>query len=232
MRNITVLILAGALGFATPVMAQHGHAATQKSLEMNQAWSEQVEAVAGAAARFESPTREVIARRDAIVAAMDLKPGEAVADVGAGTGAYLKALAEAVGSDGHVYAVDISAPFVAHMRDRIGTEGLTNVSVILSRVDNPTLPPRALDSILVVNTFHHFEAPEAMLSHFLRALKPGGELVIVDFDLAAGHAGHRDVVALDKQGHVQLIEAHGFRVLEDVQTAGLKENFLLRFIPR
>ncbi|MDO8902905.1 MAG: class I SAM-dependent methyltransferase [Phenylobacterium sp.] len=232
MRRLTALVLISVMAAAGPALAQHGHGATERSAAMNRTWSEEVASVAETAARFESPEREVIALRPAIVASLDLRPGMVVADVGAGTGAYLKPLAEAVGADGHVYAVDISAPFAAYMRDRVEREGLGNVSVVLSRVDSPTLPPNAVDAILVVNTFHHFEAPEAMLAHFKAALKPGGQLAIVDFDLAHGHAGHQEVVALDRAGHVGLIQAHGFDLVEDVRIDGMRENFVLRFVRR
>lgn len=236
MRRFGPMVLMMGLVVALPAAAQHGHGsahgqgATARSAELNRQWSEQVAEVASTAARFESPDREVIALREPIVAALDLSPGAAVADVGAGTGAYLKTLSEAVGPQGRVFAVDISAPFAAYMRDRAGRETLGNVTVVLSRVDDPTLPTGALDAILVVNTFHHFEAPEAMLAHFAQALKPGGQLAIVDFDVAHDAGGHRhEVMQLDRQGHVGLIEAAGFRLVEDVQVPGMSENFMLRF---
>ncbi|MEW6017097.1 MAG: methyltransferase domain-containing protein [Pseudomonadota bacterium] len=230
MHRIAGFALVMALGLSNPAQAQHGHGATERSAEMNRLWSEQLAEVAETAARFESPEREVIALRAEIVAALELKPGDVVADVGAGTGAYLRALSDAVGPDGHVFAVDISAPFAAHMRDRLVRNGLRNVTVVLSRTDDPTLPAAGVDAIVVVNTFHHFEAPDTMLAHFRRALRPGGQLAIIDFDLAADHGGHRhEVMRLDRAAHVRLIEAAGFELLEDVEMAQLKENFILRF---
>lgn len=232
MRRLAVLSLMSVLAASGPALAQHGQGATERSAAMNRTWSEEVASVAETAARFESPEREVIALRPAIIDSLGLKSGARVADVGAGTGAYLKPLAEAVGPGGHVFAVDISAPFAAFMRDRVQREGLSNVTVVLSRTDSPTLPPASVEAILVVNTFHHFEAPEAMLAHFRAALKPGGQLAIVDFDLAQGHAGHREVVALDRAGHIALIQSQGFALLEDVRIEGMKENFVLRFVRR
>jgi cyclopropane fatty-acyl-phospholipid synthase-like methyltransferase len=230
------LVIAAVLGAAAPAPAQHAHhagaPAPSHAVEMNQRWAAPDVDVADWVARFEAPGRDVIANRDAIVAALCLRPGQMVADVGAGTGAYLAPLARAVGPDGQLFAVDISAAFVAHMAARAGKEGLANVSVILGRTDSPTLPAGALDTIVSVNSFHHFEAPEAMLKALHRALKPGGQLAIVDFDRQSADttAPQREMAPLDKAGHIRLIEAHGFRLVEDVAIPSLRQNFMLRFV--
>jgi SAM-dependent methyltransferase len=237
MRLATLLVVA--LALPLPVAAQqaghgpHGaHGAMPRSAQMNRDWSGRDPDVAAWAERFESPDREVIANRAQIVAAMGLRPGSVVADIGAGTGAFLKAISDIIGPGGHLFAVDISPAFVVYMSDRVASESLPNVSVVLSQIQDPTLPPAALDSVVTINTFHHFEAPEAMLAHIREALKPGGELVIVDFDLKPDQQRHRDVVALDRSGHVRLLEANGFRFTQDVAIPGLKENFVLRFVRR
>lgn len=241
MPSLLRLILA-TLALAAPVLAQQphghghgqGHGSASHAIEMNQRWMASDVDVADWARRFENPERDVIANREAIVAAMRLAPGQAVADIGAGTGAYLGALSRAVGPEGHVFAVDISAPFATHMVARAGKEGLENVSVLIGRADNPTLPAGTLDAVLTVNTFHHFEAPEAMLRHIHRALRPGGQFVVVDFDRASpGATDHqRQMAPLDRAGHVRLIEAHGFRLVEDVAIPTLRQNFMLRFQKR
>ncbi|WP_194744794.1 class I SAM-dependent methyltransferase [Thermaurantiacus tibetensis] len=229
-----------ALASAAPAVAQHAghapgasHAPASHAEEMNQRWLAPDLDAAAWARRFEDPGRDVIANREAIVTALGLRPGQAVADVGAGTGAFLGALARAVGPEGRVYAVDISPGFAAFMAERAAREGLANVTVILGRADDPTLPPAALDAVLTVNTFHHFEAPEAMLGHLRRALKPGGQLVVVDFDPARRRAGQgAGMDALDKASLVRLVEAHGFRLAEDVPLPTLRENHMLRFTRR
>jgi SAM-dependent methyltransferase len=230
------LILAAMLATAAPVAAQHAHqdGATGPShaIEMNQRWAAPDVDVAAWVVRFEAPGRDVIANREAIVAALRLAPGQTVADVGAGTGAYLSALSQAVGAEGRVIAVDISPAFVAHMAERAKAEGLGNVIARLGHADDPMLGDGSVDVILSVNTFHHFEAPEAMLKAMHRALKPGGQMAIVDFDRdAAGATEHqRKMAPLDKAGHIRLIEANGFRLAEDVTIPGLRQNFMLRFV--
>lgn len=229
-------VLALLLATAAPALAQHAHhegaPAQSHAIGMNQRWAAPDVDVAAWVARFEAPDRDVIANRAAIVAALQLAPGQTVADVGAGTGAYLKALSGAVGAKGRVIAVDIAPAFVAHMAERAKAEGLANVTARLGAADNPMLEDGSVDAILSVNTFHHFEKPEAMLKAMRGALKPGGQLAIVDFDReSAGATDHqRQMAPLDKAGHIRLIEAHGFRLVEDVAIPSLRQNFMLRFV--
>jgi predicted methyltransferase len=225
-------IAAVLMATAGPASAQHhreGHGSNHAA-EMNAVWTAPTLDVARWEQQFENPARDVIANRAAIVAAADLKQGERVADVGAGTGAYLAALSAAVGPQGHVLAVDISPGFVMHMSQRAAREGLGNVSAVLGRGDNPTLPAGALDAIITINTFHHFEAPDAMIAHMARALKPGGTLLLVDFDLKPDTSvERRTMTGRDKAAVIKLIEAGGFRLDQDVAIEGLTENYALRF---
>lgn len=181
--------------------------------------------------RLENPDRDVIAHRDGVVSALRLKPGMAVADVGAGTGPYMEAIASAVGSDGHYFGVDIAPGFVAYMREKSVKAGLDNVTLVVSRVDSATLPPASVDLVLVVNTYHHFEPVTPMLASLHRALKPGGHLVIVDFDRIEGKSRQwiLDRVRADKGTFRTEIENAGFKFEEEVMDTGLTENFFFRF---
>lgn len=221
---------------AAPAVAQHAQHASQghtrsHAVEMNAKWIKADVDVAQSVRRFEDPARDVIAHREAVVKALKLRPGQSVADVGAGTGAYLEALSLAVGPTGRVTGVDISPAFVAYMAARARAEGLANVTVQTGAETSTGLAPASQDSILSVNTFHHFADPQAMLADLHRALKPGGQLAIVDFDrdAAAATDHQRKMATLDKAGYTRTIEAAGFRLVEDVNTTGLTQNFLLRF---
>lgn len=213
---------------APPAMAAQP---VSHGVEMNAKWGAEDVDVADWVRRFEDPKRDVIAHRDAVVAALKLQKGQAVADVGAGTGAYLAALSAAVGPTGRVVGVDIAPAFVAHMAARAKAEGLSNVSAHLGTASGPGLPDASQDAIISVNTFHHFADPAAMLAALHRTLKPRGQLAIVDFDRNAEAATdhERKMATLDRAGYVRTIEAAGFRLIEDVATTGLKQNFLLRF---
>lgn len=209
--------------------SHQGHG-SDHAAAMNAVWTAPTLDVARWEQRFENPQRDVIANRAAIVAAMGLRPGEHVADIGAGTGAYLAALSEVVGPEGHVFAVDISPGFVVHITQRAGREGWGNVSAVLGRGDDPTLPAGSLDAIITVNTLHHFEAPEKVLAHLARALKPGGRLLLVDFAIDEHTSPERKAMTgRDKAAVIALIEAAGFVLDEDVTIPTLRENYALRF---
>ena len=125
-------------------------------------------------ARWQKPTR--------VVRALGLRRGAIVADVGAGPGYFTIPLARTVGPGGRVYAVDPGLPHLERLRARLVTAGIRNVTPVLSRGDDPHLPPRSCDVVLVVNTYHHFPNGPAFLDRAAAALKPGGRLAGIDFE--------------------------------------------------
>lgn len=181
--------------------------------------------------RFETESREIYSERAAILERVALKPGQAVADIGAGTGLYTYLFADAVGAKGKVYAVDIAAPFVERIQTTAAERGLAHVVGVQCAEDDVRLPPQSIDVAFVCDTYHHFEYPAATLASLHRALRPGGTLIVIDFHRIEGvtrewtlnhvRAG-QDVFSAE-------IQAAGF-TLEAVDTPpGLKENYLLRF---
>jgi len=131
--------------------------------------------------------RDQWARPSEVLDALGLKPGSAVADIGAGPGYFTFKLAERVGSDGKVLAVDVNEDAVRELRQKLADAGLKQVQVILSAPEDPKLPPESLDAALVVNAYHEFREHDRMLQAIRRALKPGGVLGIIDKAAAAGH---------------------------------------------
>lgn len=115
-----------------------------------------------------------------IIAALDLRVGGRVADVGAGEGWLSTRLAKHVGPSGRVFAVDIMEPALQQLQRTAATEGLDNIELILSEPDDPRLPYASLDGIVIVNAYHEMAQRVAMLAGFRQALKPGGVLVIVE----------------------------------------------------
>jgi ubiquinone/menaquinone biosynthesis C-methylase UbiE len=180
--------------------------------------------------RFEKPGREVFDRRKEIVAAVGVKPGTAVADVGAGTGLFTMLLAQAVGPGGKVYAVDIAKPFLAHIAKRAKAAGVKNVETVQATDRTTSLSTGSVELLFVCDTYHHFENPQVMLADFRRALRPGGTLVIVDYHREPGKspAWITDHVRAGRAAVIKEIEAAGF-VREPDPLPSLKENYLLRF---
>ncbi len=180
---------------------------------------------------FEGESREIAKYRDHIVAALGVKRGMGVADVGAGTGLFMEPLAQAVGPHGKLFVLEISAPFLEHLRERAVALELPQIDVRACTDHSLELPDTSLDLAFVCDTYHHFEHPQDTLASLRRALRPGGTLVIVDFERIPGTSrpwvlNHMRVSKADVRTEV---EAAGFVLLEDVKVDGLSENYLLRF---
>jgi ubiquinone/menaquinone biosynthesis C-methylase UbiE len=164
-----------------------------------------------------APDRDHRQKPKELVEAMGLTAGMTVADVGTGVGYMLPHLSAAVGSSGRVLAQDIQQDFLDSARK--ANKDLSNVTYILGTAADPKLPENAVDVILALDAYHHFDYPEKMLASLHKALKPGGRLVVVDFykrEGAMGGPGSRralEHVRLDEADAIKEIEANGFRIL-------------------
>jgi SAM-dependent methyltransferase len=118
---------------------------------------------------------------DRMLAALDIKKGSVVADVGAGVGYHVWRLAEIVGPTGKVIGEDIQAGMIRLLRQNIEARKLRNVEVILGTPTDPKLPDNSLDLALMVDVYHEFAEPVTMMKHIRTALKPGGRVVLVEF---------------------------------------------------
>ncbi len=179
--------------------------------------------------RFESENREVFAKRKEIVAACRLKPGMAVADIGAGTGLFTRLFAAQVGPTGRVYAVDIARKFIEHIQKTAQAAGLTNVTGIVCTTTSSELPPGSVDLVFICDTYHHFEYPQRTMASVYRALRPGGQLVLVDYRRIEGQTPDWLMKHLRAGQAVftKEIEAAGFRIVP--QADFLKDNYFVRF---
>lgn len=132
-------------------------------------------------ARLDESGRDAWQKPDEVLAALSLREGDRLCDIGAGTGYFALRAARLVGATGTVFAVDVEPRMLAELRERLQKTGLRNVVPVLSLPDEPLLPPASCDVILVVDTYHHFPDGPAYLQRLVRALRPGGRLVNVDF---------------------------------------------------
>lgn len=131
------------------------------------------------ARRFDDPARDTWQVPDQVIAALNLKRGQSVADIGAGTGYFTVRLAKSKASP-KVYATDIEPSMVKYLRERAAKEGLDNVVVVQASHDKPNLP-EPVDLVLVVNTYHHIGNREAYFLRLAKSIKPGGRVAIIDF---------------------------------------------------
>jgi ubiquinone/menaquinone biosynthesis C-methylase UbiE len=178
---------------------------------------------------FETEGREVYERRFAIVEAVAALPGQSIADVGAGTGLFTRLFAARVGPQGRVYAVDIARAFVEGNLQRARAAGLQNVVGVVSSQADTRLAEASVDLVFICDAYHHFEDPPAMLASIHRALRPGGTLVVVDFERVPGVSPDWILkhVRAGKEDFLREIEAAGFRFGEEVKL--MRENYFLRF---
>lgn len=181
--------------------------------------------------RFEVESREVYSGRKEVLEACQIEPGDRIADVGAGTGFYSRLFAKTTGWDGWVYSVDISPKFLQHIAKRATADGIENLTTVLGTDVSIQLPPESVDLVFICDTYHHFESPMQSLASIYRALKPGGRLVLIDFERIPGKS--RDFIL----GHVRAgkevfkdeVLAAGFEFKDEITVANFEENYLLRF---
>ena len=128
---------------------------------------------------FDDPARDAWQMPDRVIAALDLKKGQIVADIGSGTGYFTVRIAKSAAAP-KVYGADIEPGMVAYLRDRAAREGLGNVVSVLAAADTPNLP-EPVDLVLVVDTYHHIGDREAYFRKLRGSLKPGGRVAIIDF---------------------------------------------------
>jgi ubiquinone/menaquinone biosynthesis C-methylase UbiE len=160
---------------------------------------------------FDDPARDAWQQPDRVVAAMELAPTMTVADIGAGTGYFTVRIARAV-PQGTVIGTDLEPDMIRYMTDRAKREGLTNLRAQLTPADDPQLAATSIDRILIADVWHHVDHRAAYATKLAAALKPGGAIAIVDFQLDA------------KRGPPAKFRLAPDEVLADFTAAGLTAN--------
>lgn len=155
------------------------------------------------ASRLEDPLRDSWQKPHEVVSALDLKPGEAVADIGAGTGYFARRFARHAGK---VYAVDID-PRLLQMASNGAPPNLT---AVLASNDDPKLAPASVDTAFFCDVLHHIENRGAYLARLKAAIKPGGRLVVIDFHKRETPVGPAVAMRVAREDMVREIEAAGF----------------------
>ncbi|MFF8802809.1 MULTISPECIES: class I SAM-dependent methyltransferase [unclassified Methylobacterium] len=120
---------------------------------------------------------------------MRIRPGETVADIGAGSGYYVFRLSPRVGPQGRILAQDITPDYLADLERRVAEAGLANVTVVRGEAHDPRLPPASVDAALLVHMYHEIAQPFGLLWNLAAAMKPGGRVGIVDADAIPSQHG-------------------------------------------
>ena len=130
---------------------------------------------------LERPEREAEEKPDLLLQSLKLKPGDAVADIGAGTGYLSWRMAKQVGEKGVVYAVDIQQEMLDLLAQKMAGRKVTNVKPVLGAITDPKLPINAVDLVIMVDVYHEFSHPFEMMQAIGKSLKPGGRVVFVEY---------------------------------------------------
>lgn len=127
-----------------------------------------------------------------VVAALQLKPGMTVADIGSGSGLFTRPIAKAIGPAGVAYAVDIDAALLTIVERSAGEQQIANIRTVQAEAADPKLP-EAVDLAFVCDTLHHIQQPGAYLKTLKTYLKPGGRIAVIDFSVTwpQGHESMR-----------------------------------------
>ncbi len=150
---------------------------------------------------------------------LGIKKGWRVADIGAGSGYFTVRMAKAVGDTGRVYANDIQPGMLELLTQNVARAKLANVTPVLGAIDDPRLPAASLDLALMVDVYHEFSQPQAMLRKLREALKPGGRLVLLEYRAEDPTVPIRPEHKMTKAQVKLEVEAEGFkqwRVYDDL----------------
>ena len=134
-------------------------------------------------------TRERVGEAARVMQLLGIRPGMAVADIGAGSGYYTVRLSRQVGPTGRVFAEDIMPDYLAGLQRRVAAEGLNNVTLALGEAHDPRLPPASVDVALLVHMYHEIDQPFGLLVNLLPALRPGARVAILDADRVTSRHG-------------------------------------------
>ena len=141
-------------------------------------------------ATLERPDRVAGLKTAEVIEKLELKKGDVVADLGAGTGVFAWPLARAV-APGAVYAVEVDDEFVAHLKQRVKEQGLTNVTVVRGKFEDPLLPGK-IDLAFFSDVLHHIANRDAYLKTVAGYLKPGGRIAVIELDVTHPRSPHRE----------------------------------------
>jgi len=166
-------------------------------------------------ALLEDPQRDAYQKPHEVTMALDIKEGETVADIGAGSGYFALRLAHHVGDKGRVYAVDINPDMIVYMNRRIRDMQLKNIETILAAPDDPLLMDASIDRFFICDTWHHIANQTQYLALMKKALKPGGQVVMIEFHKKELPVGPPVEMKIAREDLVRQMETNGFKLAKE-----------------
>jgi ubiquinone/menaquinone biosynthesis C-methylase UbiE len=166
---------------------------------------------------LERSNRNEEEKSELMVDLLEVKPGQVVADIGAGSGYFSRRFAKRVGPTGKVFAVDIQPEMLAILTNKMAAVGITNVQPVLGTVTDPKLPPGTVDLVLMVDVYHEFSHPYEMMQAICKSLKPGGRVAFVEYRAEDPTV---PIKPLHKMSEAQVKREMAVQPLEWVETIG------------
>jgi arsenite methyltransferase len=166
-------------------------------------------------ASLEDPARDAYQKPHEVVMALGLKDGDAIADIGAGSGYFALRFTHHVGATGRVYAVDINPDMIVHLNRRVRELGVDNVRTLLVPPDDPLLPAHGVNDVFICDTWHHIGGHAHYLSLLKDALKPGGQVVIIDFKKEPTPVGSPPEMRIAREDVVREFQQAGFSLAKE-----------------
>jgi arsenite methyltransferase len=163
-------------------------------------------------AMLDDPARDAYQKPHEVIAALKLKEGEVVADIGAGSGYFTFRLAHHIGDTGCVYAVDVNPDLIVHLNRLIRDLQLKNVVSILSAPDEPLLADASIDRFFICDTWHHIGDQPRYLALMKKMLKQGGQVVMIEFKKAQTPVGPPMEMRIDRDDLVKEMATNGFQL--------------------
>jgi SAM-dependent methyltransferase len=209
----TLTLLGGALAFQQTKRAPAKDAQPSAQRQTDNDGDDRVERptsnpYTGSLSIFEDPKREEKLQINRVMDLLKIKEGSGVADIGAGSGWFSVRAARRVGSTGAVYAVDINRDYLKYIEERAKKEGLPQVRTILGEEDDPLLPARSTDAVLILKTYHEIAEPVRLMKNLRAALRDGALVGIIDRN------GRGDDHGLDQSVVVKELERAGYRLVD------------------
>jgi arsenite methyltransferase len=179
---------------------------------------------------LEDPKRDAYQKPHEVLTALNVKPGEVIADIGSGSGYFTFRLAHRVGDKGRIYAVDVSPDMILHINRGIRELKATNVVSILADPDDPLLPDASVNRFFFSDSWHHIDNQTKYLALMKKMLKPGGEIVMIDFHKKDLPVGPPMQMKIAREDLIKQMESNGFRLAKE--HTFLPYQYFLVFVPK
>jgi ubiquinone/menaquinone biosynthesis C-methylase UbiE len=167
---------------------------------------------------LERPEREREEQPEQVIDALGIRPGQTVADLGAGSGYFSFRMAPRVGTQGKILAVDIQEEMLRVVRRRAQREGVTNVVAIRSTESDSKLPNASVDLLLMVDVYHELEYPYEVMQSVVKALKPGGRVALVEYRKEDPRIMIKEVHKMSEQQIIKEMAAVGLKHIKTIET--------------